>query len=517
MSAPGDMGTALISVNVPDDPQIGSETLYLPPISNIEVAYYTNLTELPTVVMGYRNNFIIDLGTTLKISLTMKRVNPIDYDDSNRSDPSQWSNGKWYRHLEDILDYWQNFGRDGSNNMTGGFLFSYTPSDSSLYPPINRNVFLNGSLSVQYSTQYMVVQMNLTVARMKENTTLYRYVTIVCHSGYDNVPDVEVEVLADIEVTVPNPIGWGPDGYTLMGWATSEGGSMQYAIGSTTVWAYRTTPYELWAIWGGGPKFIKYWTDPVSSITYSPSEDWSESQEAESPIENVRVIIVGGGGGAGGSAWTPVPGRACGGGGGGGAECYYSQWSASRTTTYTITVGKGGSHGDSAGVSIVAGSGTAGSAGDVSTVIASNGFAHTSEAGQGGQGGPWGTGDQILTAAGGQRVYAGGTAGFNGTWTQGQSGSTASPNVQENAGYGSMNAGTRGGGGGGGAANCNYSFPIGGATYNFVSLGGDAYGTTDRNGNRQTPMYGGGGGGSSTYSDGTLQDGATGLVVLVFY
>lgn len=522
MDSPGDMGEAFLYVNVPDDPQIGSEVMYLPPISSIEAAYYTNLSELPTIVMGYRNNFIIDLGTTLKISLTMKRINPLDYDDDSR-DVGRWSNGKWYRHLEDILDYWQNFGRDSSNNLTGGFQFNYTPSDTSLYPPINRNVFLNGSLAVQYSTQYMVVQMNLTVARMQESTSVYRYVTLICHAGsaFPNVEDYTVEVLADVNISVPNPTDWGPLGYTLRGWATSADGSMEYSVDDVVMWSYREEPYELWAVWGG-PKIVKYWSDPVAGETYSPSQDWTEEQDAEDPISYVRVIIVGGGGGAGGAAWTPLGGSSTAGGAGGGAECHYSEWTASRTTSYNITVGKGGSKGYEAGINIVADTGGNGTDGEPSSVSASNGFQHTSQAGAGGQGGQYRVGmADLVEASGGQTVYAGGSTGINGTWEMGQAGSTASPNVQDNAGYGAINndSAHRSGGAGGGASNCNYSFYLSGTTYDFISHGGDAFDST-REGGRQEPAYGGGGGSSQWQSGGDTnyaQDGASGLVVLVFY
>ena len=517
MPAPGDMGTAFIRVRVPSMPDIGTETLYLPPLSNIEVAYYANLSELPTIVMGFRNNFIIDLGTTLKISLTMKRVNPRNYDDSS-SDPDRWSNGKWYRHLEGILDYWQNFGRDSANNMTGGFQFSYMPSDTSLYPPITRNVFLNGSLTLQYATTYMVVQMNLTVARMQENVSEVRYVTIICHG--EGVSDREVQALADTPVRVPNPQNWAPPGQTLGGWATTEGGPKVYDIGDTVTWAYTTTPYHLYAIWVGGPKLIKSWVNP-GSFTYRASQDYSGSES----ISSVRVIAVGGGGGAGGAANALRGGHATAGGGGGGGECIDGMYAdVTSSTLFTFTIGDGGARGSKQ--TGVTGNGGDGADGEQTTVSFAS-YNITARGGGGGQGGVYGGGTATgVVSEGGVSIFgsgrdaSGGDSGTTAMFTRGENGNTYSPNVNENVGWGAPNSTASGrqwgGGAGGGASSCNASISLNGATYNFVSNGGDAYEAD--NGRSRQPVIGGGGG--SAYglpSSNYAQDGAPGAVVLIFY
>lgn len=524
MPAPGDMGEAFIRVRVPSMPDIGTETLYLPPISNIEVAYYANLSELPTIVMGFRNNFIIDLGTTLKISLTMKRVNPKNYNDSS-SDPDRWSNGKWYRHLEGILDYWQNFGRDSANNMTGGFQFTYMPSDTSLYPPITRNVFLNGSLTLQYATTYMVVQMNLTVARMQENVSEVRYVTIICHAGSEigeGFPDREVQALADTPVRVPNPQNWGPTGYTLSGWATSDGGPKVYDINDTVTWPYSTTPYHLYAIWSGGPKLIKSWVDP-GTYSFRASQEYHGSE----PITSVRIIAVGGGGGAGGAAKAMRGGHATAGGGGGGGECRSEEFaSIDEDTVFNIIVGDGGARGGNQ--TGVTGNGSDGADGE-STTVSFAGYNVSVRGGGGGQGGVYGGGTSVgVIARGGVSVFtgsqggtaSGGDSGTTAQFTRGQNGYTYEPNVPANAGCGAPNSNASGrrwgGGAGGGASCCNYSFSLGGTTYNFVSVGGDAYEAD--NGESHSPVNGGGGGSAYGLPDTNYaQDGAPGLVVLVFY
>lgn len=522
---PGDMGTAYIEVHVPEMPEIGDKRLMLPHITNIEAAYYANLSEQPTIVMGFRNNFIIDLGTTLKLSLTMKRVNPRDYNDSSR-DPEEWSNGKWYRYLEGMLDYWQNFGHDGGNNMTGGFHFVFTPSDTSLYPVIDRNVFLNGSLSLQYSVQYMVVQMNLTVARMQDNATTVRYVTIICYGG-DGVEPREVQALADTPVRVPNPQDWGPIGYTLDGWATSPNGPKVYDITDTVTWAYSTTPYELYAIWTGGPKLVKYWDTPVQNMTYSVGNEYT----GDEPISSVRVLVVGGGGGAGGGAWGLRGDAVTAGGAGGGGEYYYGQWlNVTSSTVFTITVGSGGSRGNKAGQGIIGSNGDGGSSGSISVVTSTSGQTISVRGGGGGAGGTHRglLGDESIVATGGVSVFSGqfggdasgGSSGAGSAWERGQNGLTYSPNVDSNAGVGALNGDTGGrdwgGGAGGGAAGFNYTFQTTTETYEFASIGGDAYNST--NGSRREPKWGGGGGSAYGYPDENYaQDGADGLVVLVFY
>ena len=522
MPAPGDMGSAYLVVRSPSY----SGTWNLPTISNIETAYYANLSELPTIIMGFRNNFIIDLGTTEKISLTMKRVNPRSYND-NSSNPDNWSNGKWYRELEEIMDFWQNFGRSSTNRRTGGFLFHYTPSDTSLYPVIDKNVFLNGSLSVQYSTEYMVVQMNLTVARMEGGDAgTGNFVTIILHPGVSDVDDYEYTTAAGVASEYPGvPVSWGDinPGYVCTGWASSSGQTqVEFRPGDSVIWQMQDEPYELWAVWTGPKDIYVMASAGTASLRVSSLRDGPN-------ISSMQYYVVGAGGGAGGCGYRGAISAAYNnaGGGGGAGGCETNMIEVSPDCIISITVGAGGNHGGNAGT-WVSGNGDSGGSGGASSIVASDGtFNITARGGDGGSGGTHGSTSNPQITRGGQQVYAGGNTQY-GTW--GGDGKTGPDNPD---GYGrgwgpeqALEANqnyTSGHGAGGGGSNLNFHATINGTPYSYQSRGGDAggfwyAGMGQGSGwtNPTNPIYGGGGasvGGPNISST----DGADGIVILIFY
>ena len=516
MPAPGSMGEAYIRVNVPSNSSIGRETFYLPTITSIDVSHYTSLSELPTIVMGFRNNFIIDLGNTRKISLTMQRNNPASYNDNQETNPELWSNGKWYRHLEKLLDFWQNFGRayDDSGMLSGGFEFYYNPYDETLYPVMEYNVFLNGALSVQYSTTYMVVQMNLTVARMagEGEGPGPKHVTLILHSGLSNYEDVEREVQAGTTVAVPSS-PWDVPGYILDGWSRTSGASSPDAdleVGDRVVFEYQEDPIELWAVWVGP---IGIWTSTGSGVQNFTTPDGTVQ---------IRLYVVGGGGGAGGGAWASgVGGRTPGGGGGSGESRVYTILSGSMRP-YTVTVGAGGSAGSRPNATIGGREGgQGGNGGDTYVVDDSLGTevarAHGGNGGQGGQlesGGLLAQGGQPVDGTNAYGSYAGGNAGYG---VAGEDGQTSSDN-SGNEGKGAQPDSRWGGGAGGGAADFKEQFYVNGTYYPssagyYESIGGNGAGN-----DVETPTAGqvGGGGGSCDWAYGNAAPGGDGMVIAVF-
>lgn len=522
MPAPGSMGEAYLYVNSPDF----KGQWDLPPISNIEVSFYTNLSELPTVVMGFRNNFIMDLGNTQKISLTMKRTNPRSYNE-NSSSPDDWSNGKWYRELEKIMDYWQNFGKSSSNKSTGGFLFHYTPSDTSLYPVMDKNVFLNGSLSIQYATQYIVVQMNLTVARMEGGDAgTGNYVTVVMDSGISGHEE-SYTTAAGVQTQYPYPPNdWTTinPGYLCVGWASSPGQSIvEFEPGTPVVWEMQNEPYTLYAVWRG-PRAIRVFDTPGTTT-------FNVSSLGLFNITDMEYYIVGGGGGAGGcgsrGTISSLVGIAGGGGGSGGyahdvVEC-------SETRSYSITVGAGGSMGANQTSSLNPGDGTAGGDGGYTRLTEVGGSLDVNaRGGSGGAGGP-STSPSNAYARGGSQVYAGGDVRY-GEW--GEDGDAPTSNY-DNRGRGwnqsrafdasASGLYANGAGAGGGACDLNFQANINGQSYDYVSKGGDAggywYKSSDGSSGwteASNPTYGGGGASVGRNTMGATA-GANGIVILIFY
>lgn len=511
MPAPGSMGTAYIRVENPER----SETLYLPPITSVETSYYASLSELPTIVMGYRNNFIIDLGTVQKISLTMKRVNPFPYNDSS-TDPEDWSNGQWYRHLEELLDYWQTLGFrmvNGDKKRTGGFLFHFSPNDTSLHPVIDKNVFLNGALNLQYGRTYMVVQMNLTVARMEGGTAgTGNYVTVILHP---NIPggtaeDYTYTTAANSQTEIPNaPPSWEHDGFVCTGWATSASGSRVYEPGDPIVWEMRDEPYELWAIWTGPTHYVLY-QSATSGALIMPKTGI------------IQVYVIGAGGGAGGSGVRPsaVSGMYQNpGGAGGGGGCEVRQVSVVAGDTYYFTVGAGGKHGNHRS-GLTAGDGSAGLKGGDSTFTGPD-VDLLARGGDGGDGGAQGSTSNIQTTYGGQEVYAGGNTRYG---ENGGDGESSEDNwVHRGMGWKTASADVNvmvNTGAGGGASDFyirHMSFSDGTSIDNLYSKGGDG-GGVDSSYNVVNPtqaLIGGGGG--SVGVRGTPGDGADGALLVIYF
>ena len=132
----------------------------LPIITNLEDTYKVTLSEQSTYIYGYKNRFVMDMGTKRSFTVTCERPNPVNYNDSS-SNPDDWSNGKWYVRLIELLDPWQNL-----MQPNGGFTFHFESLDSQVMINIDKNVFLNGSISPSFGVQVLKFSLPLVVARM---------------------------------------------------------------------------------------------------------------------------------------------------------------------------------------------------------------------------------------------------------------------------------------------------------------------------------------------------------------
>lgn len=530
MPAPGTMGTAWIVKRTDEQ---GLQRLYLPAITSLGMDVYVSLSEIPTIVLGYENNFIIDLGNSLKISVTMKRDNPANYDDSQDSNPELWSNGKWYRHLESLLNFWQNRGlseKVGSNGeyiKTGGFRFHFIPYDQTLYPEVDYNVFLSGALNLQYSTTYMVVQMNLQVANMQtgqEGGGSTYTITLHTQNPDDEWVTQNVSVPANFATSVPNCPSdwvtmWAQYGQTFMGWATTQGGSVTYRGGQEGV--VFNSDEDLWAVWRG----------PISVEAFESSTTYTTPAETQ----YITIIAVGGGGGAGNSANVypnSYPGAAGGGGAGGNVTVISRAYSGA--LNLNITVGSGGSRNNKG---FFDSDGPAGSNGGDSYV---EGGPFTRDltlasGGKGGQGGEYHATPSASTARGGSSTQSseGGDATIGQSGGDGGYGGSSRPNIESNRGRGAeiVDYDSRrdyAAGAGGGASGFRYQFRVNdewkpGPTRNewYESIGGNG-GGFDSSGNSFDSTAGvmGGGGGSQPSRAGSSDNGSNGgngIVIVICY
>jgi hypothetical protein len=219
----------------------------------------------------------------------------------------------------------------------------------------------------------------------------------------------------------------------------------------------------------------------------------------------------GGSGGAGGYRCS-VPGETS--GGGGGAE---SPLTVTAGTSYTVTVGAGGSNGRSAGSGndsvfasitstgggrgiVNSGGGSGGSGGGASST---NGTSYGGGSGTGGQGynGGGSQGSNPFPTGGGGGAGGAGNGGGGGQSGNGGAGQTSSINGT---------ATLRAGGGGGGATAQGAAAGAGGSSN---TAGGGAGGSSGSGGTSGTDNTGGGGGGGANNS-GNGGNGGSGIVII---
>jgi hypothetical protein len=249
-------------------------------------------------------------------------------------------------------------------------------------------------------------------------------------------------------------------------WVLSGNGSVAFA---TTV-----TP-------GGKPPVVR---------TYTSSTSWSKP----TGLSHIIVEVQGGGGGAGGAPTASSNQAASAGGGGGGGYARKLLTAADLTaSSYTVTVGTGGS-GGSAGAND-------GVNGNPSYFVADAGDSWSSVTGGGGA-----LGDAGINSAG-HTIVAGGAGG---------GGSNGDVNVTGSDGANGLTVG------GATASGTFRAFPASGGNGGGSHLGGLARGNpADGGGAGGTgSLYGGGGSGAHTFNGTSAQaggDGANGIVIVTEY
>lgn len=516
-----------------------SETVIdLPPIQTYEYSFQSNLTEISTMVYGYRNNFCMDLGNTMRINVSFERINPQPYNDSS-SDPNMWSNGKWYRHLESCLDYWQNNAMDVDDPtvQAGGARFEFVPDDQELFPVQGYNVFVIGNLNMTYKTVQsisftipMVASRMIGTPKPLETVTLYLYTEV--HSQTE-LKRYDMQVPKGYSVRVPGlPDEWVKadvqPGMVFTGWTDKDGN--MFNVGSLRIWDEDTI---LYAVWRG------------ALAIYPIYQEGSTGKELtlNVPLGATRAMafIVGGGGGAGGASNRTAANKVYYTGGGGGAgealelpEREVVPYLNGTGDVMTIYVGAGGAGGHNATGGQGSSNGEDGKGTYILIKSYSNGvlvnsFGWGSEA-RGGQGGTAAETYGTSGGAAGKLYYSGGEC-LSDNITGGD-GSTAAPNIEANVGRGGKGIMEESsltgaqypnqGGNGGGASAFRYRFrdddgnwyPVGGGYYE--SKGGNGYDHVLDSSSTDGVMGGGGGSGKSS-EDSYAGDGGDGIALIVFY
>ena len=504
-------GTATLSKTTEDD----SDSFSFPIVKSITSDINVNLSEFATIIYGYENNFCMDMGTSQKFTLQVERVNPPDYDDSLR-DKSRWSNGKWYRELESMLDFWQNFGGYTGDDKTrsGGFVFRFVPIDTTLYPTVTKNVFVNGSIALKYSMQKITFSLPLQVATTNGESANADMITLTLHpNGLDGAQTTTVQYPRNTSMLAPEaPSSWNQymESVMLDGWSDSPSATTaSYLAGNRYTW---TDDMDLYAIWRA-PIMFEWW-------------DSTESKSFDMPsgASRAQFICVGGGGGAGGgegretsTVWDQ--GEICPGGAGG----------SGYVTTYTANVSPGDVIRFEVGAGGVGGGRRNNGREGGTTRVYRNESPITGATARGGAGG-------AASARSGNSIRDPLVAGTGGSYDNagGMSSTDGSPGTDGADGDGGIGGkGVAGatyddwmyfGGGGGAAADLNRTIRFGGEDHTFQSKGGDGFTRltyAEAATEEHTGRWGGGGGGGYAYISDLYAyygaPGSNGLIVMVVF
>jgi len=305
--------------------------LHLPNIQSIEETDTAMLTEISTIIYGFDDNFVMDLGTTQRFTVTLKRNQPLSVsDDNNYLHSEQWSNGHWFDMLCSFIDGWQNLNcgyvqHSGQNNVfaqTGGFHFHYEPSVetayqgvsyANLYPVIDENVFIAGNISMSYSganLQTLNVSIPLAVSTMVRNQSGQPMREVVFDPNISGLEPFKQLYPVNVDSVAPGlvPSEWlnAMAGATLSGWGAAASGGTIYRPGDlipkniSKVYARYTYPYYALADDGSSSGGVTYQitNSDLSYLTYILVGHGGLGGRGIMQIGGLQVY--GGGGGSGG-------------------------------------------------------------------------------------------------------------------------------------------------------------------------------------------------------------------------
>lgn len=245
-----------------------------PIVTSIDDSFTANLVEMETIVFGYANRFVTDMGTKRSFTLNVKRINPMPYDDESE-DPRLHSNAKWWKSFQDFINFWQNSSHSASEERTGGFRFVYMPRGkrlddqgneiytdfAELYPKIIANVFIAGQITAKMTPGVLNMTVPLVVASMKPDADLVTWTASFTSGEFTDVQPFEFKVTGiwGLPLTMPSP----PD--TWVAYAQKQSDPMTFAywqrvdVADDTKY-YANRPFEFSSSYGSHvPVFKAVW------------------------------------------------------------------------------------------------------------------------------------------------------------------------------------------------------------------------------------------------------------------
>lgn len=150
-----------------DSGLLSTTRLYLKHVTGITRSYKVSVNDTYIMTKPVRRRYVIDLGNveSYEVSLTRTNSNAI----VGTNNPDTYTTVEWVKYLQNFTDVWQNstYNVDYSEERkTGGYRFVYIPPDPTRFPVIDKNVYINGTISASYQPDRVSIKLPLIVSSM---------------------------------------------------------------------------------------------------------------------------------------------------------------------------------------------------------------------------------------------------------------------------------------------------------------------------------------------------------------
>ena len=372
----------------PDGSLRDPEQFYLPHITNITKTHRVETANTHILCKKAEDRYIIDLGTVERYNVTLTRTNNEALSNTQAVTTQEtWANGRWLKELQAFLDIWQNLTANRSypegRQRTGGFRFVYQSPDTTLFPSIDKNVYIEGDINTRYDVDKLTLTIPMVVASMTAKDGSSNEAAADWAVYYSDVNKTNALITQPIRdsspfITAKFPYIAGQDIPTAWIGVAADGTTSRFSaqayydqtqikkyLKNAGGYFYPFIPQTIAFIAivpdANGAPSVQYY-DRVSegpTISLSGNTVTVDMTEATTASPTIQVIAVGGGGGAGGyvdgmsetikrDGLYRRTGSGANGGGGGAAHFDMDSFTpTSSIVTFTITsIGRGG-HGGS--------------------------------------------------------------------------------------------------------------------------------------------------------------------------
>ena len=159
-------------------------------VVSVNISMNKAVSTIPLVSMGVDRTFQLETGSSLQYTVTFKRQNPTDHDDTS-TNSLDWSNAHWYYKMNEAINRWQ--------MKTDGFRLVYTPDVTNPYtPPIDANGYIK-TFTRKYSNKFndliegsfvfVVGTMHVLSSNIHRTPVTKTYSVVILKSSTSDDPD----------------------------------------------------------------------------------------------------------------------------------------------------------------------------------------------------------------------------------------------------------------------------------------------------------------------------------------